>query len=32
MQWVLTQWLALPAATFGLENNYYAKGRGVYMV
>lgn len=28
MQRVLTQWLTLPAATFGLENNYHAKGVG----
>lgn len=29
MQRVLTQWLTLPEATFGLENNYHAKGSGV---
>lgn len=28
MQWALTQWLTLPAATFGLENNYHAKEGG----
>lgn len=32
MQWVLTQWLTLPAATFGLENNYHAKGGGIYIM